>query len=59
MRCLRPAGEKTVRIKMERLSDEINESRLNVSRELNAMKDEGIITLRRGEIQVYALEKLI
>lgn len=59
MRCLRPAGEKTVRIKMERLSDEINESRLNVSRELNAMKDEGIITLRRGEIQVHALEKLI
>lgn len=58
MRCLRPAGEKTVRIKMERLSDEINESRLNVSRELNAMHEEGLITLRRGEIHVMALEKM-
>lgn len=57
-RCLKPAGGKTVRIKMERLSYEINESRLNVSRELNAMKEEGLIVLRRGEIQVIALEKL-
>ena len=59
MRCLRPAGEKIVHIKMERLSDEIGESRLNVSRELNAMDAEGIISLRRGEIYVYALEKII
>lgn len=58
-RSLRPAGEKTVRIKMERLSDEISESRLNVSRELNAMHKEGIITLRRGEIHVAALEKMV
>lgn len=58
-RCLRPAGPKTLRIKMERLSDEINESRLNVSRELNAMNDEKIISLRRGEINISALEKLI
>lgn len=58
-RCMRPAGEKTVRIKMQRLSDEINESRLNVSRELNAMQEEGLITLRRGEINIKALEKLI
>lgn len=58
-RCLRPAGEKLVCIKMERLSDEIGESRLNVSRELNAMNAEGAISLRRGEIRVFALEKLI
>ena len=58
-RCLRPAGEKIIHIKMERLSDEISESRLNVSRELNAMDDEGIISLRRGEIYVSALEKMI
>ena len=58
-RCLRPAGEKLVCIKMERLSDEIGESRLNVSRELNAMNAEGAISLRRGEIKVFALEKLI
>ena len=58
-RCLKPAGEKTVHIKMERLSDEINESRLNVSRELNTMNNEKIIALRRGEIQIFALEKII
>lgn len=58
-RCLRPAGEKTVRIKMERLGAEIGESRLNVSRELNDMAAKGTISLKRGEIHVYALEKLI
>lgn len=58
-RCLRPAGEKTVRIKMERLADEISESRLNVSRELNAMHSEGVISLKRGEIHINALERLI
>lgn len=58
-RCLRPAGEKFVRIKMERLGEEISESRLNVSRTLNEMDREGSISLRRGEFHVYALEKII
>ena len=58
-RCLRPAGEKTVHIKLERLSDELSESRLNISRELNAMDAEGIISLRRGEIYISALERII
>ena len=58
-RCLRPAGGKTVRIKMERLAEEVNESRLNVSRTLNSMDAEGIISLKRGIIQVHALEKII
>ena len=46
-------------IKMEQLGREINESRLNISRELNAMNDEGIITLRRSEICFPALERFI
>lgn len=58
-RCRRPAGEKAVSITMERLASEIGESRLNVSRELNAMHKEGIITLKRGEIVISALEKLL
>lgn len=58
-RCLRPAGKKTVSIKMERLAHEISESRLNVSRELNAMHREGVITLKRSEIHIEAFEKLI
>lgn len=58
-RCLRPAGEKIVNIKMERLSEEIGESRLNVSKELNTMNKEGVISLRRGEIYISALERII
>lgn len=58
-RCLRPAGSKTLEIKMERLGCEIGESRLNVSRTLNAMNAEGVIRLRRSEIHVPALELLI
>lgn len=58
-RSLRPAGEKTITIKMERLAYEISESRLNVSRELNAMQSEGLISLKRGEICVHAFEKML
>lgn len=58
-RSLKPAGMKILNIKMERLSREIGESRLNTSRELNSMKEQGIISLRRGEIQIDALEKLM
>lgn len=58
-RCIKPAGSKTLYIKMEQLGHEINESRLNVSRELNAMNAEGLITLRRCEIYIPALERLI
>lgn len=59
VRCMRPAGGKLLRITMERLAHEIGESRLNVSRELNALHAAGMVRLRRGEIQVPALERLI
>lgn len=57
--CSYPAGRKTVNITMQRLADEVHESRLNVSRQLNAMHSEGLITLRRSEIVVPALERLL
>lgn len=57
-KCIKPAGEKIVAIKMERLAAEIGESRLNVSKELNDMDTEGLISSRRGKIYVKALEKL-
>ena len=56
---MRPAGEKTLYIKMETLATLIAESRLNVSRELNAMQHEGLISITRGIIRVPALEKLL
>lgn len=58
-RCIKPVGKKTLHIKMEQLGHEINESRLNVSRELNAMKAEGAIVLKRGEIIFPAFERLL
>lgn len=58
-RCIKPVGRKTLRIKMEQLGHEIGESRLNVSRELNAMHAEGVITLRRSEIVFPAFERLL
>ncbi len=59
MRCLRPAGNKTVVIKMETLAHEIHESRLNVSHTLNAMHNQGEIELSRNTIRIHSLEKLL
>lgn len=56
--CMRPAGYKCLNIKMERLAREIGESRLNVSKELRRMQGEGLITLKRGEIGIPALEMI-
>lgn len=56
---LRPAGRKVVYIGMVRLAREIGESRLNVSRELHRMQDDGLIEMQRETIVVPHLEKLL
>lgn len=56
---IRPAGRKTIYIYMERLAEEMNDSRLNVSRALNSMQADGLIELGRGRITIPALERLI
>jgi DNA-binding GntR family transcriptional regulator len=43
---------------MERLAQEMNDSRLDVSRALNAMQAEGLLRLHRGRIEVPSLERL-
>lgn len=58
-RCLRPAGPKLLKIKMTRLADELNDSRLEISRALNHMQAQGLVQLRRGVISIPAMEKLI
>ncbi len=58
-RCSRPAGRKVVNIGMVRLGNEISESRLNVSRELKALHNEGLIIQKRNSFVIPALEKLI
>lgn len=56
---MKPAGTKTVHIKMDRLAEELNENRLNISRELNKMQDEGLLQLKRAIIHIPSLERLI
>ena len=48
----RPTGRKVVKIKMEDLAQILNETRLNVSRVLNQMQDEGLLSLHRGGIEI-------
>jgi CRP-like cAMP-binding protein len=54
-----PAGSKTFYILMTRLAAELNESRLEISRTLNEMQDEGLLTLHRGRIEIASLEHLL
>lgn len=58
-RSSRPAGHKLLRIKMEDLAILLDDRRINVSRMLNALQAEGLIHLKRKEIEVPALEKLL
>ena len=43
---------------MERLAEEVNDSRLNISHALNAMQAEGLLQLHRGRIEIPQLERL-
>jgi len=58
-RCLRPTGKKTVLIKMTRLAELLNDSRLNVSRALNSLQSQGLLTLSRGRIEIEDLRQLL
>ena len=52
-------GSKKLCIKMNDLAALMDATRLNVSRELNALEADGLIALRRKEIFIPALENLI
>lgn len=57
--CSYPAGSKTFFILMERMAQELNDSRLNVSRVLNQLQYEGLVELHRGRIVIPQLERLL
>ena len=59
MRCNDIKGAKRVCIKMERLASILCETRLNVSKALNELQDEGYIELRRKEIIIPSLKRLL
>ena len=44
---------------MTRLAEELNDSRLNVSRALNMLQGEGLLELHRGRIEIPQLERLL
>ena len=44
---------------MQKLANELNDNRLNVSRALNGMQKQGLIQLKRGCIVIPMLEKLV
>ena len=53
-----PAGRKEIFILMKRLALEVNDSRLDVSRVLNDMQQQGMLQLHRGRIVIPSLERL-
>lgn len=57
--CVYPAGPKTFYILMERLAEELNTSRLNVSHELNSLQADGLVRLHRGRLDIPQLEHLL
>lgn len=54
-----PAGHKIFNIKMQTLANEVHESRLNVSNQLNQWEQAGYIKLSRGKIDIPRLEVLL
>lgn len=59
MRCNNINGRKSIQIKMERLASILCETRLNVSKALNELQQEGYIELHRKEIIVPSLKRMI
>ena len=50
--CIYPAGPKMFHVLMNRLAEELNDSRLDVSRALNALQRDGKIVLHRGRVVI-------
>lgn len=53
-----PSGCKRLKIKMEELARILHDTRPSVSKALNAMQQNGLVELRRGEIVIPQAEKL-
>ena len=51
-------GEKRLAIKMERLAAELCETRINISRALNSLQEQGVVKLSRKEIHIPDFSKL-
>ena len=58
-RCNYPAGPKTFYVLMKQIANDVNDSRLDVSRALNDMQRDQQLTLHRGRIEIPLLERLL
>lgn len=58
-RSLRPAGPKTLSIRLTDLGSAIGEARLNVSRSLHGLEAQGLVALARQTIIIHRLEQLL
>ncbi len=58
-RATRPAGRKELDIGMVDLANELVTTRLNVSKMLNELKNENLLYLSRGRIEIPEIEKII
>lgn len=57
-RSLRPAGEKTLRVKMTDLAAALHVSRLTLSRTLHSLRERGLAEFTRTVIVIPSLEKI-
>lgn len=55
----KPAGKKVIQIKMEDFASLLDDTRLNISKALNSFQEEGLLVLRRKEIEVPNLAPLV
>ena len=58
-RSIYPAGAKTFHILMKQLASDLNASRIDVSKALNQLQADGLLTLHRGRIEIPSLERLL
>lgn len=58
-RSLRPVGEKELYIRMEDLAQQLDATRLRISRMLAELSNQHLITYSRGQICIPAIERLI
>lgn len=59
LHCEKPQGEKIFKIKMDDLARCLDDTRLNISKTLNEMQDNGLIELSRKEIRIPDALKLL
>lgn len=50
-------GERHIKIRMETFARILGETRLNVSKELNSLEDQGLVILKRSEVVIPNIEK--